>query len=64
MSDDDRDFFFFLKKRCKHCAAEFFRPRGQHGISDKQWNQRMFCSVACRNRTITTKGRSFRGRKT
>ena len=63
IDDEDRDYFYFLSKRCKICAEEFFRPRGQQGVSNKQWDARLFCSITCRNRTITTRGMKHGRRK-
>ena len=45
----EREYYRFLEKTCEWCDEGYHRPAGIHGISDKQWEERRFCSVRCVN---------------
>lgn len=34
-------------KKCNQCGKIFYRPRGNKRISNRQWENRMFCSYSC-----------------
>jgi len=45
----NREIYEWISKKCEWCGESYCRPAGYHSITDKQWEDRRFCSMRCAN---------------